>query len=99
MLPVDHQVEPDREAGGREEQKVRPDRYHLADLARRGDRLFGIPDEPLRAAKGARHIEAMIEVAEVLRRLQRFLERGAREAQRGRKALELTLIDGHGPMV
>jgi len=71
----------------------------LTDLARRGDRLFAVPDEPLRTAEGARHVEAMIEVAEVLGCLERLFERGARESQRRGETLELPLIDGHRRMV
>lgn len=35
----------------------------------------------------------MVEIAEILRRLECFLERGLREAQGGAQPLELTLID------
>ena len=35
----------------------------------------------------------MVEIAEILRRFERFLERGFRKAQRRAQPLELTLID------
>jgi len=56
-------------------------------------RLVRVLNEALRAADGARHVEAMVEIAEILRRFERFLERGLRETQRGAQPLELTLID------
>ncbi len=34
-----------------------------------------IPDEALRAADSAGHVEAAVEAPEILRRLERFLER------------------------
>ena len=50
-------------------------------LARRVDRLERVPDETLRAADRAWNIEAAIEAPEVLRGLERFLERGLGEAK------------------
>ena len=47
-----------------------------------GDGLFRVPDEPLRTAEGARHVEAVVEVAEILGGLERLLERGGRKPQR-----------------
>ena len=64
-------------------------------MARGGDRLFRVPDEPLRAPEGAGDVEAMIEVAEILGSLERLLERGARKPQRGRQPLELALVHAH----
>ena len=46
-----------------------------------------------------RDVETMVEVPEILRGLERLLERGFREAQRRAQPLELALIDltrGHG---
>src|SRR5207245_8924166 len=57
------------------------------------DRFVRVRDETLRAAEGARHVEATIEVPEVLRGLDRLLERGFREPKRRRETLELPLID------
>ena len=62
-------------------------------LAGRVDRLIGVLDEALGSADGARDVEAMVEIPQVLRGFKGFLERGFREAQRGAQPLELTLID------
>ena len=62
-------------------------------LPRRLDRLIGVLYEPLRAADGARDVVATVEIAEILRCFERFLERGLREAQGGAEPFELTLID------
>jgi hypothetical protein len=62
-------------------------------LARGVDRLERVVDQPLRAAHRARHVESTVEVAEVLRGLERLLERGLREAQGRAEALELAWID------
>ena len=55
--------------------------------------LVRVLNEALRTADGARYVEAMVEIAKVLRGFKGFLERGLREAQRGAQPLELTLID------
>ncbi len=62
-------------------------------LSRRVDRLVGVLHETLGSADRARDIEATVEVAEVLRRLECFLERGLRKAQSRAESLELALID------
>jgi hypothetical protein len=59
-------------------------------------RFIRVLDQTLRPADGPGHIEAAIEVAEVLRGLKRLLERRLREAQRGPEPLELALIDLRG---
>ena len=69
--------------------RIRP----MLRLARRVHRLVGVLHEALRTADGARDIEAMVEIAEILRGFERFLERGFRKAQRGAQPLELSLID------
>src|SRR5207247_2352765 len=51
------------------------------------DRFVRVRDETLRAAESARHVEATIEVPEVLRGLDRLLERGFREPKRRRETL------------
>ena len=56
-------------------------------------RLVRVLNEALRTPDGAGDVEAMVEIAEILRRFERFLERGFRKAQRGAQPLELTLID------
>ena len=56
-------------------------------------RLVRVLNESLRTPDGAGDVEAMVEIAEILRRFERFLERGFREAQGGAEPLELTLID------
>ena len=56
-------------------------------------RLVRVLNEPLRTADSSRDIEAMVEIAEILRCFERFLERRFGEAQRGAQPLELTLID------
>ena len=56
-------------------------------------RLVRILNESLRTPDGAGDVEAMVEVAEILRRFERFLERGLREAQGGAQPFELALID------
>jgi hypothetical protein len=56
--------------------------------------------EALSAADGARDVVATVEIAEILRCFERFLERGLREAQGGAEPFELTLINfsrSHGP--
>ena len=62
-------------------------------LPRRVDRLVGVLNEPLRAADGPRDVVTAVEITQVLRGLERLLERGLREAQRRPEPLELTLID------
>jgi hypothetical protein len=57
------------------------------------DRLVGVLDQALRAADGTRDVVATVEIAEILRGLERFLERGLRETQGGAQSFELTLID------
>lgn len=47
----------------------------------------------MRATDRARHVEAPVEVPEILGGLERLLERGLGKTQRGPKTLELTLID------
>jgi len=56
-------------------------------------RLVRVLNEALRAADGAWDVEAMVEIAKILRSFERFLERGFGQAQRGAQPLELTLID------
>jgi len=58
-------------------------------LARCIHGLERVPDEALRAAESTRHIEAAVKASEVLRGLERFLERGFGKAERGREPLEL----------
>src|SRR5947209_5217898 len=53
------------------------------------DRLQRVPDEPLRTADRAGHIEAAIEAAEIFRRLEGLLERGLRETEGRPEPLEL----------
>ena len=55
--------------------------------------LVRVLNEALGAADGTRNVETMVEIAEILRSLERFLERGFRETQCGAQPLELTLID------
>ena len=62
-------------------------------LSRRVHRLQRVADKTLRTPKRARHIEATIKAAEILRRLEGLLQRGLRETQRGSKPLELTRVD------
>jgi len=62
-------------------------------LAGRVHGLVRVLNEALRTADGTRNVEAMVEIAEILRRFERFLERGLRETQCGAQPLELTLID------
>lgn len=73
------------------------ERYSLCQralfLSRRLDRFVRVLHQALRAADGARDVEAPVEVAEILRSLEGFLERRLREAQGGAKPLKLTLID------
>src|SRR2546428_10215099 len=65
-------------------------------LSRRVHRIQRVADETLCTPERARHIEATIEAAQVLRGLEGLLERGLRETQRGRKSLELPRVDlGH----
>src|SRR6266545_4740513 len=62
-------------------------------LSRRLDRLVGVLNETLGSADGARDIEAAVEVAQILGRFERLLERRFREAQGRAEPLELALID------
>ena len=62
-------------------------------LSRRVHRLQRVADETLCTPERARHIEATIKAAEILRRLEGLLQRGLRETQRGPKPLELTRVD------
>ena len=55
--------------------------------------LERVPDEALRAADCAGHVESPIEAPEIFRRLEGFLERGLGETERRREALELARID------
>ena len=56
-------------------------------------RFVGVLHETLGTADGTRDVEAMVEIAKILRRFECFLERGLRQAQRGAEPLELTLVD------
>src|SRR3989454_11659189 len=62
-------------------------------FTRRVDRLQRVSHEPLRTADSAWNVEPPIEAAEVLRRLERLLERGLRETEGGPEPLELARID------
>jgi hypothetical protein len=62
-------------------------------LARRVHRLVRVLDKALRTADSTRDVEAMVEIAKILRCFECFLERGFRQTQRGAQPLELTLID------
>jgi hypothetical protein len=62
-------------------------------LARRVNRLVRVLNETLGTADGARDVEAMVEIAEILGCFECFLESGFRQTQRGAQPLELTLID------
>src|SRR3954452_11183957 len=64
----------------------------VAAFACRGHRFVRVLHEPLRPTDRARHVEASVEVAEVLGRLERFLERRLRETQCRGEALELTRV-------
>lgn len=57
------------------------------------DRLVRVLHEPLGSTDGARDVKAAVEVAEILRGLERLFERGLREAQGRAESLELALID------
>jgi len=61
--------------------------------ARRADGVLRVLHETLRACERARHVEAPVEAAEILGRLERFLERGFGETQGGREAFELARVD------
>ena len=61
-------------------------------LTRRVDGFERVLDQPLRAAHRARHVEAAIEIAKILRRLERFFERRLREAKGGPESLEFARI-------
>ena len=56
-------------------------------------RLVRVLNEALRTADGAWDVEAMVEITQILRRLECFLERGFRKTQGRAQPLELTLID------
>ncbi len=56
-------------------------------------RLVRVRDETLRAADGARHVEPLVEAAEVLGCFERLLERGLGQAERRPESLELALVD------
>lgn len=62
-------------------------------LAGRVHRLVRVLYEALSSADGTRDVETMVEIPQVLRRLECFLERRLREAQRGAQPFELALID------
>ena len=62
-------------------------------LSRRVHRLQRVPDESLRTADRTRNVEPAVEAAEVLRSLERLLERGLRETQGRPESLELAGID------
>ena len=62
-------------------------------LPRRVYRFVRVLHQTLRAGDGARDVEAAIEAAEVLRGLERLLERGFREAQRRPQPFELAGVD------
>ena len=62
-------------------------------LARRVHRFIRVLDQTLGSADRARDVEAAVEIPEILRGLERFLERGLREAQGRAQSLELALID------
>ena len=85
-------------APGRRARDTAPakNRYRLPEplaLAGRVHRLERVADETLRAADRTRHVETAVEVTQVLGGLERLLERGLREAQRGPQTLELARID------
>lgn len=61
-------------------------------LARRVDRLVRVLNETLCPADRARHIEALVKVAEVLRGLEGLLERRLRETQGRSEPFELAGI-------
>ena len=56
-------------------------------------RLIRVLDQALRARDRAWDVETAVEVAEVLGRLERLLERRLREAQRRAEPLELAGVD------
>jgi hypothetical protein len=62
-------------------------------LPRRLDGFVRVLHESLRAADRARDIEALVEVAEILRGLERLLERGLRETQGRPQPFELAGVD------
>jgi hypothetical protein len=69
-------------------------------LSRRLDRFVRILDQTLGPTDRARHVETVVEAPEILRRLERLLQRGLGEAQGRAQSLELALIDltrGHEP--
>lgn len=69
-------------------------------FARGVDGLVRVLDQPLGAGDGPWHVEAMVEVSEVLGGLERFLQRRFREAQCRAEPLELAGIDvGHRAMM
>ena len=55
--------------------------------------LERVADKALRAADRARHVEAPVEAAEILRSLEGLLERRLREPKRGPEPLELSGVD------
>src|SRR2546428_13290272 len=57
------------------------------------NRLERVADEALRAPDGARDVEAPIEVSEVLRSFEGFLEGGLGEAERRCESFELARVD------
>jgi hypothetical protein len=62
-------------------------------FTRRIDRLERVPDEALRTPDRAWNVKAPVEAPEILRGLERFLERGLGEAEGRCEALELARID------
>jgi hypothetical protein len=56
-------------------------------------RFVRVLHQPLCAGEGAWHVETAVEIAEILGRLKRLLERRFREAQRRAQPLELAGID------
>jgi len=68
-------------------------------LPRRVDRLVRVLHEPLCPTDRARDIEALVEVAEVLRGLESFFECGLRETQGRSEPLELARIDIPHPRI
>ena len=68
-------------------------------LPRGVDGFEGVLDESLRAADRPRHVESAVEIAEVLRRLESFLERGLRKSEGRTKALQLTRVDLAHPRI
>jgi len=65
----------------------------MLTLARGVHGLVRVLHQPLRAADGAWDVEALVEVAEILRGLERLLEGGLRETQGRPQPFELAGVD------